>query len=172
MAISNKLGHLVLSTGNKSELAVGYCTLYGDMAGGLAVIGDLPKTLVYQLSQFVNRKQLLIPERILSRPPTAELRDDQKDEDSLPPYDELDPLLHDMVVERLSTSELCAKGHLPERIREVRRLLIGAEYKRRQAAPTLRVSPRAFGEGWRFPIAHRFRAASDDFLPGPEGAAE
>ncbi len=154
LGISNKHGHLVLTTGNKSEMAVGYCTLYGDMAGGLAVIGDCSKTLVYELARHVNRAGEVIPDRVLTRPPTAELRPDQKDEDSLPPYEELDPLLQAIIVERRSRQEMLDRGVSEQRWHEVHSLLIRAEYKRRQAALALRVSPAAFGEGWRFPISH------------------
>lgn len=156
MAFSNRLGHLVLTTGNKSEVAVGYCTLYGDMAGGLAVISDVFKTRVYRLADWINRAVEVIPRRILERPPSAELRPDQRDVDSLPPYEQLDPLLLDMVERRLSTQELTERGHDPARIREIRRLLIGSEYKRRQAPPTLILTPKAFGEGRRYPIAQKF----------------
>jgi NAD+ synthetase len=156
MAISNKLGHLLLTTGNKSELSIGYCTLYGDMCGGLAVIGDVPKTLVFELAGHVNRAGEVIPRRTLDRPPTAELRENQKDEDSLPPYAFLDRVLHDLVVERLGVKEQVARGSAEGLVRDVRRMLLGSEYKRRQAAPVLKVTPKAFGAGWRFPIAHRF----------------
>ena len=156
MAISNKLGHLLLTTGNKSELSVGYCTLYGDMCGGLAPIGDVPKTLVTRLSEHVNRAGEVIPRRSLERPPTAELRENQKDEDSLPPYTVLDPVLRDLVVERLGVGEQVAHGSPDALVRETRRMLFAAEFKRRQAAPVLKVTPKAFGSGWRFPIAQRF----------------
>jgi NAD+ synthase (glutamine-hydrolysing) len=156
MAISNKLGHLLLTTGNKSELSVGYCTLYGDMAGGLAPIGDVPKTLVTRLADHVNRAGEVIPRRTIERAPTAELRENQKDEDSLPPYPVLDRVLHDLVVERLGVKEQVARGSPESLVRDVRRMLLGAEYKRRQAAPVLKVTPKAFGIGWRFPIAQRF----------------
>ena len=156
MAVSNRLGHLVLSTGNKSELAVGYCTLYGDMAGGLAVIGDVPKTMVYRLCRHLNRDGEVIPERVLVRPPSAELAEDQKDEDSLPAYDDLDRILQAMVEGRLSQRELVERGEDPAQVSRVQGLLLRAEYKRQQAAPTLKVTPRAFGDGWRFPIAQRW----------------
>ncbi len=156
MAISNKVGHLVLSTGNKSELSVGYCTLYGDMCGGLSVIGDVPKTLVNRLADHVNRAGEVIPRRTIDRAPTAELRENQKDEDSLPPYPLLDRVLHDLVVERLGVKEQSARGSAPGVVRDVRRMLFASEYKRRQAAPVLKVTPKAFGSGWRFPIAQRF----------------
>ena len=162
MGISNKLGHLVLTTGNKSELAVGYCTLYGDMCGALGVIGDLPKTLVYQVAEFVNEAEEVIPRRILVRPPTAELREDQKDEDSLPPYAELDPLLDAMIIDRQSGRGLRQRGFAQERIERIQSMLLRAEYKRRQAAPILRVTRKAFGVGWRFPIAHGWRPTAVD----------
>lgn len=157
MALSNKFGSLLLTTGNKSELGVGYCTLYGDMAGGLAPIGDLPKTVVYALARWINRDGETIPERILVRPPSAELRPNQTDQDSLPDYDTLDRILRGHVIERCSVEELVARGEDEAVVRRVFRLLAAAEYKRRQAAPSLKVMPRSFGEGWRFPIAHRFR---------------
>ncbi|WP_373048292.1 NAD+ synthase [Vulgatibacter sp.] len=157
MALSNKFGSLLLTTGNKSEIGVGYCTLYGDMAGGLAVIGDLPKTLVYQLSRHLNREREVIPERIITRPPSAELRENQTDQDSLPPYEVLDRILRGYVLEKRSVAELVAQGDDEATVRRVLSLVIASEYKRRQGAPNLKVTPRAFGEGWRFPIAHRFR---------------
>ena len=157
MALSNKFGSLLLTTGNKSELGVGYCTLYGDMAGGLAVIGDLPKTLVYQLSRHVNRAGEVIPDRIITRPPSAELRENQTDQDSLPPYEVLDRILRGYVLEKRSVADLVAQGDDEATVRRVLSLVIASEYKRRQAAPTIKVTPRAFGEGWRFPIAHAFR---------------
>ena len=158
MAFSNKTGALLLSTGNKSELATGFCTLYGDMAGGLAAIGDLSKTAVYAVSRWLNAQgEELIPERILTRPPTAELRENQTDQDTLPPYDELDRVLRAHVEEHLGADELIRRGLLEATVRRVLKLVVNSEYKRRQAAPTLRVSGRAFGEGWRFPIAHGYR---------------
>jgi NAD+ synthase (glutamine-hydrolysing) len=156
MALSNKRGDLLLSTGNKSELSVGYCTLYGDMAGGLAAIGDLPKTLVYRLARHLNREREVIPARTITRPPTAELRPGQTDLDSLPPYEVLDEIARLSVEERLSAAEIVARGLPAAEVQRVLRLLVRSEYKRRQAAPVLRVTSRAFGEGWRFPIAHRF----------------
>jgi NAD+ synthase (glutamine-hydrolysing) len=158
MAFSNKTGALLLSTGNKSELATGFCTLYGDMAGGLAAIGDLSKTAVYALSRWFNGQgKEVIPARILDRPPTAELRDNQTDQDTLPPYDELDRVLRGHVEEHLGVGELTNRGLSPELVRRVLKLVVQSEYKRRQAAPVLRVTARAFGEGWRFPIAHGYR---------------
>ena len=159
MAVSNETGALLLSTGNKSELAVGYCTLYGDMAGGLAVIGDLPKTLVYRVARAANRRtgRQAIPERTFTKPPSAELKPGQTDQDSLPPYDVLDDILAAYIEERLPTDEIVRRGHDPELVRKVVRMVNGSEYKRRQAAPVLKVSAKAFGEGRRLPIAHRWR---------------
>ena len=157
MAYSNKTGALLLSTGNKSELATGFCTLYGDMAGGLAAIGDLSKTAVYAVARWFNRHQSeLIPERILTRPPTAELRENQTDQDTLPPYDQLDRVLRGHVEEHLGVGELTERGLPEDLVRRVLKLVVQSEYKRRQAAPVLRVTARAFGEGWRFPIAHGY----------------
>jgi NAD+ synthase (glutamine-hydrolysing) len=158
MAYSNKTGALLLSTGNKSELATGFCTLYGDMAGGLAAIGDLSKTAVYAVSRWFNRQgREVIPERILTRPPTAELRENQTDQDTLPPYDQLDRVLRGHVEEHLGVGELTERGLAEDLVRRVLRMVVQSEYKRRQAAPVLRVTARAFGEGWRFPIAHAYR---------------
>lgn len=157
MAMSNKFGSLLLTTGNKSELAVGYCTLYGDMCGGLAVIGDVPKTLVYRLARWINREREIIPEPTITKPPSAELRPNQTDQDSLPPYDILDAILEGYVVESKSPADLMAAG-LPEAaVRRVVRLIDGAEYKRRQAAPGIKVTTKAFGMGRRIPIAQRWR---------------
>ena len=154
MALSNKFGAIVLSTGNKSELGVGYCTLYGDMVGGLAVISDVPKTLVYRLSHYVNSRRPVIPQATLEKPPSAELRPDQKDIDSLPPYDVLDAILEDYV-EDLHSAEQIAADHKFDLalVQKVIRMVDGAEYKRQQAAPGLKISPKAFGSGRRFPIA-------------------
>ncbi len=158
MAISNEEGSLCLSTGNKSELAVGYCTLYGDMAGGLAVVGDLPKTLVYRVARAANARagRALIPERTFTKPPSAELRPDQTDQDTLPTYEELDDILAAYIEERLPF-EAIAVRHEPETVRRVLRMIIASEYKRRQAAPVLKVTAKAFGEGRRLPIAHGYR---------------
>jgi NAD+ synthase (glutamine-hydrolysing) len=157
MAYSNKTGALLLSTGNKSELATGFCTLYGDMAGGLTAIGDLSKTAVYALARWFNHQgRELIPERILTRPPTAELRENQTDQDTLPPYDQLDRVLRGHVEEHLGVGELTERGLPEDLVRRVLKLVVQSEYKRRQAAPVLRVTARAFGEGWRFPIAHGY----------------
>jgi NAD+ synthetase len=154
MALSNKFSALVLTTGNKSEMAVGYCTLYGDMVGALAVIGDLVKTRVYAVCHWLNRAGEVIPEAILTKPPSAELRPDQKDTDSLPPYEVLDPIL-EAYVERYETPEQIAEAnHFPlELVQQVVRLVERSEYKRQQAAPVLKVTPKSFGMGRRFPIA-------------------
>jgi len=154
MAMSNKFGALVLSTGNKSELAVGYCTLYGDMVGGLAVISDVPKTLVYRLSAYVNSRRKVIPEGTIEKPPSAELRPDQRDSDSLPPYEVLDAILEDYVEESCSAEQI-ARAHNfdPDLVRRVIRMVEGSEYKRQQAAPGIKITAKAFGYGRRFPIA-------------------
>ncbi len=159
MAISNEEGSLCLSTGNKSELAVGYCTLYGDMAGGLAVLGDVPKTLVYRVARVANARagRTLIPERTFTKPPSAELKPDQVDQDALPPYEQLDDILAAYIEERLPVEKIVARGHAPELVRKVLRMVVATEYKRRQAAPVLRVTGKAFGEGRRLPIAHAYR---------------
>jgi len=154
MALSNKFGTLVLSTGNKSELGVGYCTLYGDMAGGLAVINDVPKTMVYRLSRYVNSRKPVIPAASLEKPPSAELRADQKDSDSLPPYETLDVILEDYVEESHSAEQIARDhGFDLEVVQEVIRMVERNEYKRQQAAPGIKISPKAFGYGRRFPIA-------------------
>jgi NAD+ synthase (glutamine-hydrolysing) len=155
MALSNKFGHLVLSTGNKSELGVGYCTLYGDMAGGLAVISDVPKTEIYSLARYINRDREVIPESTLARAPTAELRPNQTDQDTLPPYEVLDPILQLIVEEQRSPEEVIARGYARATVEEVAKLVAHSEYKRRQAAPGLKVSARAFGTGRRMPVACR-----------------
>ena len=154
MALSNKFGAIVLSTGNKSELGVGYCTLYGDMVGGLAVISDVPKTLVYRVSEYVNSRREVIPRATLEKPPSAELRANQKDSDSLPPYDVLDAVLEDYVEDSHPAERIAVdRGIDIEVVRRVIRLVDRAEYKRQQAAPGLKISPKAFGYGRRFPIA-------------------
>ena len=154
MALSNKFGAIVLSTGNKSELGVGYCTLYGDMVGGLAVISDVPKTLVYRLSHYVNSRRPVIPMATLEKPPSAELRPDQKDSDSLPPYEILDAVLEDYVEDAHSAERIAAdRGFDLEVVKRVMRMVDRAEYKRQQAAPGIKISPKAFGYGRRFPIA-------------------
>jgi NAD+ synthase/NAD+ synthase (glutamine-hydrolysing) len=159
MALSNKFGALVLTTGNKSELAVGYCTLYGDMCGGLAVISDVPKTLVYELARVANRRHPgAIPESVFTKPPSAELRPDQKDSDSIPEYDLLDPILKAYVEENESPESIAGRlGRPLDLVRRVARLVDGNEYKRQQAAPGLRVTSKAFGIGRRIPIAQKFR---------------
>jgi NAD+ synthase/NAD+ synthase (glutamine-hydrolysing) len=154
MALSNKFGAIVLSTGNKSELGVGYCTLYGDMVGGLAVISDLPKTMVYRLSHYVNSRRPVIPQDTLEKPPSAELRPNQKDSDSLPPYEVLDAVLEDYVEDSHPAEQIAReRGFDIEVVKRVIRLVDRAEYKRQQAAPGLKISPKAFGYGRRFPIA-------------------
>jgi NAD+ synthetase len=153
MALANKFGRLLLATGNKSELAVGYCTLYGDMCGGLAVISDVPKILVYELARFVNREGEVIPEATIVKPPSAELRPGQTDQDSLPPYPVLDRIIEAWVEERRSAAEIIAEGFDPDTVREVVRRISASEYKRRQAAPGIKVTAKAFGSGRRYPIA-------------------
>ncbi len=156
MALSNRFGHLVLATGNKSELSVGYCTLYGDMSGGLSVIGDVPKTMVYELAHYINREQEIIPTSILNKPPSAELRPDQKDEDTLPPYEILDRIIELYMVEAHSFEDIMAQGFPPETVRWVIEAIDKNEYKRRQSAPSLKVTSKAFGMGRRMPIAARY----------------
>ena len=157
MGLSNKLGHLLLTTGNKSEMAVGYATLYGDMAGGFAPIKDCSKLLVYRLARYRNRKGPSIPQRVIDRPPSAELRHDQKDSDSLPPYDILDAILEAFIEEDLSVDEIEARGFERATVRRVLDLVKRNEYKRRQAPPGVRVSRRAFGRDWRYPITSGYR---------------
>ncbi len=156
MAMSNKFGSLLLTTGNKSELAVGYCTLYGDMCGGLAVISDVPKTMVYRLSKWINRASEIIPTASITKPPSAELRPNQTDQDSLPPYDVLDAILDAYVVQLHSIKEIIGLGFEEATVRRVVRLIDLSEYKRRQSAPGLKVTSKAFGVGRRIPIAQRF----------------
>ena len=159
MALSNKYGWLVLTTGNKSEIAVGYSTLYGDMAGGFAVIKDVPKTLVYEVSRHVNERagRELIPESIFTRAPSAELRPDQTDQDTLPPYPELDAILQAYVEEDRGVTELVAMGFKEDTVRRVIRMVDSNEYKRRQGPIGVKITPRAFGRDWRLPIVNRFR---------------
>jgi NAD+ synthetase len=159
MALSNKFGAMVLTTGNKSELAVGYCTLYGDMCGGLAVISDVPKTLVYEISRIANRRLgNPIPENVFVKAPSAELRPNQTDQDSLPPYDVLDRILKGYVEDFLSPAAIAEREALPvDLVREIARKVDLNEYKRQQAAPGIKVTSKAFGMGRRFPIAQRFR---------------
>jgi NAD+ synthase (glutamine-hydrolysing) len=164
MALSNKFGSIVLTTGNKSEMATGYCTLYGDMAGGFAVIKDLTKTLVFRLARWRNENdpyntcQQPIPERIITRPPSAELRPDQTDQDSLPPYDVLDAILERYMENDESIEALVAAGFSQVDVEKVTRLVKINEYKRRQAPVGIRVTHRSFGKDWRYPITNRFRA--------------
>lgn len=157
MAFSNKFGGLVLSTGNKSELATGYCTLYGDMSGGLSVLSDVPKTKVYELAEFINREREIIPREIIEKAPSAELKPDQKDQDTLPPYPVLDQILHYYIDEGYSTEEIIERGCDPETVKWVVRTVNHNEYKRRQAAPGLKVTTKAFGFGRRMPIAARYQ---------------
>ncbi len=158
MAISNKLGHMVLSTGNKSELAVGYCTLYGDMSGGYALISDVPKTLVYKVSRFANRGRTLIPERVFKKPPSAELRPGQKDEDDLPPYELLDPILELYLEKRFTLQEIVDEGYPAEMVRKIISMVDANEYKRIQAPLGPKVTAKAFSCGRRYPVAQRFKA--------------
>ncbi len=169
MGLSNKFGHMLLTTGNKSELSVGYATIYGDMAGGYNVLKDAYKTTVFRLSRWRNivRPRLglgsdgpVMPERVITKPPTAELRENQRDDDSLPPYDVLDPILHGLVEEELSATEIAARGIADvETVRRIERLLYIAEYKRRQAPPGVKIGPRTFGRDRRYPITNAFRTA-------------
>ncbi|MEL4894638.1 NAD+ synthase [Crocosphaera sp. Alani8] len=155
MAIANKFGHLLLSTGNKSEMAVGYCTLYGDMNGGLAVISDLPKTRVFSLCEWLNRHQEVIPHNVIIKPPSAELKPDQLDQDSLPPYDVLDAILDRLIHRHQSIKEIVEMGFDYDTVCKIAKLVTRAEFKRKQAPPGLKISDRAFGTGWRMPIASR-----------------
>jgi NAD+ synthase (glutamine-hydrolysing) len=157
MALANKFGHLLLSTGNKSELAVGYCTLYGDMSGGLSVIADVPKTMVYQVSRFVNREREVIPARTIAKPPSAELAPNQRDQDDLPPYEILDPILTAYLEENKGVQEIIDKGFAKEVVRDVVRRVTTNEHKRKQAPMGLKVTSKAFGYGRRYPTSQRFR---------------
>ena len=157
MALSNKYGSLLLSTGNKSETAVGYCTLYGDMSGGLAVISDVPKLLVYKLAQYINRDRETIPARIIEKPPSAELAPNQLDQDDLPPYDVLDPILTAYLEHNLSVAEIAAMGFERRIVEDVIRRIRNNEYKRKQAPLGLKVTSKAFGYGRRYPTAQNFR---------------
>jgi len=157
MAISNKTGRLVLTTGNKSEMSVGYATLYGDMAGGFAPIKDCSKLLVYRLARWRNGRGQVIPQRIIERPPSAELRPNQKDSDSLPPYEVLDPILEDFIERDLTVQEIVDQGHDRDTVVRVLEMVRCAEYKRRQAPPGVRISARAFGRDWRYPITSGYR---------------
>ncbi|WP_026487353.1 NAD+ synthase [Caldanaerobius polysaccharolyticus] len=156
MFLSNRENRLILTTGNKSELAMGYCTLYGDMAGGLAVISDVPKTMVYQIAHYINRERQIIPQSTLTKPPSAELRPDQKDVDSLPPYEILDEILKAYIEEEKSIDDIVKMGYSEDLIRDIMKKVNKAEYKRRQAAPGLKVTTKAFGTGRRMPIAQRW----------------
>ncbi len=157
MALSNKFGALVLTTGNKSEMAVGYCTLYGDMCGALAPLADVFKTDIYKIARWVNRDREIIPAASISKPPSAELRPNQTDQDSLPPYETLDRILDAYIVQNSSREEIIRGGFDTAVVNDAINKINFSEYKRRQAAPGLKVSPRAFGMGRRIPIAQRFR---------------
>jgi NAD+ synthase len=163
MALSNKLGLMLLTTGNKSEMAVGYATLYGDMCGGYNVLKDLYKTDVYAVCEWRNLNdpfgvaETPIPRRIITKPPSAELRPDQKDQDSLPPYEELDDILYGLVEEEATLDEIVARGHHPDTVERIQRLLYGSEYKRRQAPPGVKIGGKAFGRDRRYPIVNGFR---------------
>jgi NAD+ synthase (glutamine-hydrolysing) len=162
MAISNKTGRMLLSTGNKSEMAVGYATLYGDMAGGFSPIKDCSKTLVYRLARYRNSISRVIPENVIARPPSAELRPNQRDSDTLPPYDILDPILSAFIEEDLSVKEITARGFDREVVTRVLELVKRSEYKRRQAPPGIRISRRAFGRDWRYPITSQYTFPESD----------
>jgi NAD+ synthase len=166
MAISNKFGPMLLTTGNKSEMSVGYATIYGDMAGGYSVLKDAYKTTVFALSRWRNEHRPrfglgpdgpVMPDRVITRPPSAELRDDQKDSDSLPPYEILDPILHGLVEQELSVSEIVTKGFDHDVVARIERLLYVAEYKRRQSPPGVKLGSRNFGRDRRYPITNAFR---------------
>jgi NAD+ synthase (glutamine-hydrolysing) len=161
MALSNKFGSIVLTTGNKSEMAVGYATLYGDMAGGFAVIKDLYKTLVWRLARYRNTLSDVIPANIITRAPSAELRADQTDQDSLPPYDVLDGIVEAYLEQSRAPHEIVAQGYAPADVRRVVELIRRSEYKRRQAPPGVRITLRGFGKDWRYPITSRYRDAGD-----------
>ncbi len=161
MAISNKLGALLLSTGNKSEVAVGYCTLYGDMCGGLSVISDVPKTLVWAFARYLNRSGEVIPQSIIQKPPSAELKPNQTDQDTLPPYEILDSILEAYIERGLDRKGIIAEGHPREVVDKVIQMVDQSEYKRKQAAPGLRITGKAFGPGRRFPIVQRYRREGD-----------
>ncbi len=158
MAFSNKFGYLVLSTGNKSEYSVGYCTLYGDMVGGFAILKDVPKTLVYKLAEWRNKEEGydLIPERIIKKAPSAELKENQKDQDTLPPYDLLDEIIHLYIEEDLSTVEIIQKGYEKNVVEKIIKAIDKAEYKRRQAPPGVKITPKSFGRDRRMPITHKY----------------
>ena len=157
MALSNKSGAIVLTTGNKSEMGTGYATLYGDMAGGFAVLKDISKMLVYRLSNYRNSISPVIPERVITRAPSAELRPDQTDQDSLPPYDVLDAIMEAYVEHNLGPREIEARGHSRKDVERVINLLRVSEYKRRQAPIGIRITPRGFGKDWRYPVTNKYR---------------
>jgi NAD+ synthase len=178
MAFSNKNGSMLLTTGNKSEMSVGYATIYGDMNGGFNPIKDLYKMEVYRLAQWRNANVprggkgpggIVIPERILTKAPSAELRENQTDQDSLPPYEVLDDILNCLVEHEMPLPDIIARGHPPDTVKRIERLLYLAEYKRRQAAPGVKISSRGFGRDRRYPITNRFR--EDLAAPRPENAA-
>jgi NAD+ synthase (glutamine-hydrolysing) len=161
MALSNKSGAIVLTTGNKSEMSTGYATLYGDMAGGFGVLKDITKRMVYRLSNYRNTLSPVIPQRVIDRPPSAELRADQKDQDNLPPYDVLDAIIEAYVEQDRSPREIIALGHARADVERVVRLIKISEYKRRQAPVGIRITERGFGKDWRYPITNRFRPPFD-----------
>jgi NAD+ synthase (glutamine-hydrolysing) len=158
MALSNKFGWLVLTTGNKSEMSTGYATLYGDMAGGLAVIKDVPKTLVYKLAKYRNSIGRVIPESVLKKEPTAELRPNQKDKDTLPPYDTLDPILKAYIEEDKDLADIVTSGFDKETVAKVLNMVDRSEYKRRQSPPGIKITPKAFGRDRRMPITNKYRS--------------
>jgi NAD+ synthetase len=157
MAMSNKLGMIVVTTGNKSEMATGYCTLYGDMAGGFAVIKDIVKTLVYRISNWRNSKGRVIPQRVIDRAPSAELAPNQTDQDTLPPYEVLDTVVERYMERDMSPEQIAGMGYDLAAVKEVVRLIQQNEYKRRQAPPGVRITPRSFGKDWRYPLTSGFR---------------
>lgn len=165
MAIANKFGYLLLSTGNKSEMAVGYCTLYGDMNGGLAVIADVPKTRVYSLCNWLNHNSEIIPQNVITKAPSAELKPGQVDQDSLPPYEILDDILQRLINEHQSVPQIVAAGHDSTVVERIIQMLARAEFKRRQAPPGLKITDRAFGTGWRMPIASNWSAIKNTYQP-------
>jgi len=164
MAWSNRTGAMVVSTGNKSELAVGYCTLYGDMAGGLALLGDVYKTSIYRVAEWINREREIIPRSTITKPPSAELRPNQTDQDTLPPYEVLDGILRLYVEDWKEVDEIVAEGYDRALVENVLRAVDTNEFKRRQAAPTIRVSSKAFGSGRQMPIAQRWRREPARFV--------
>lgn len=163
MAISNKFGYLLLSTGNKSEMAVGYCTLYGDMNGGLAVIADVPKTRVYSICHWLNRNSEVIPQNVLVKPPSAELKPNQIDSDSLPDYEILDDILQRLINDYQSAEQIIAGGHDAAVVNRIIQMVTRAEFKRRQAPPGIKITDRAFGTGWRMPIANNWLAIKNAY---------